>query len=561
MQMIKGPHRLLSLALLVWILLVQQKAFADPWTPPIGIPAPSFGIEELHTIYAGQIFAVGGFPYRDAGNGPYTHYIDNSVACSDSGNPYGTDTSPRCSIPSNLPAGSVVEIHGGPYYLGNPPTFTGNGTVSLPVFLRGPGTGGKAQLIHASDAKLFEGSYFIVENIDIDRGRTAGDHIAIRNSEVHDHPYRNAVSVGGQHIVIYNNHIHHTGNQVVPDDRHGVWAGPSAEHVWIVDNEINNCSGDGVQFCHACPEPGPQYVYIGRNTISDNVENAVDFKTSRHVVVSQNEMYGHTPTSSGTTGSDGTAALIGSNGLRDAAVNIWIIFNDIHDNEIGIRVEASANVDETSGPAYLIGNLIRHSPKSAIVFEKSGNPIHIYGNTVYDTDTAVNAYWRDQFVLYIHNNIFANLRGREFGNHVNIEPSVVAQNSIMSQNLFWQNGNSIIITWGGTYTYNSTAELAGFPGGANNILSDPKFNNPGTDFHLQSDSPAVDSGNYNLYDYAATFCATFGAFIPDCENTMKVDIEKNVRPHGSAWDMGAFEYTPGGPDTNPPAAPTGLHVK
>ena len=51
---------------------------AQSWTPPIGIPAPPFGI----TQQAGSA----------------THYVDNTKACSDSGN--GTLASPRCTIPA-----------------------------------------------------------------------------------------------------------------------------------------------------------------------------------------------------------------------------------------------------------------------------------------------------------------------------------------------------------------------------------------------------------------------------------------------------------------------------
>ena len=97
--------------------LVTAAPVAADYTPPIGIPAPSFGINESHTMYAGQYYAAGGFNYRDAGNGPYTHYADSTDPnATDMGNPYGTAATPRASLPiGTLAAGSVVEIHGGPY--------------------------------------------------------------------------------------------------------------------------------------------------------------------------------------------------------------------------------------------------------------------------------------------------------------------------------------------------------------------------------------------------------------------------------------------------------------
>ena len=60
---------------------------ACSWVPPIGIPKPTFGIEESHWMYAGQP------GYLDAGNGPYTHYVDNaSPASTDTSNPNGDDS-------------------------------------------------------------------------------------------------------------------------------------------------------------------------------------------------------------------------------------------------------------------------------------------------------------------------------------------------------------------------------------------------------------------------------------------------------------------------------------
>ena len=87
----------------------------NKWKKPIGVAVPEFGIEQKHTMYSGRFFEAGQFNYRDNGNGPYSHYIDNSQSCTDTNNPFGTANHPRCTIPINLPEGSVVEVHGGPY--------------------------------------------------------------------------------------------------------------------------------------------------------------------------------------------------------------------------------------------------------------------------------------------------------------------------------------------------------------------------------------------------------------------------------------------------------------
>ena len=63
-------------------------------------------------------FGSGLVPYPNAGNGPYTHYVDKtSPTATDTNNPYGTPDRPRLTIPSSLAPGSVVEIHGSGYVL------------------------------------------------------------------------------------------------------------------------------------------------------------------------------------------------------------------------------------------------------------------------------------------------------------------------------------------------------------------------------------------------------------------------------------------------------------
>ncbi|RUM57071.1 MAG: hypothetical protein DSY40_01250, partial [Nautilia sp.] len=77
----------------------------------------------------------GGFKYKNAGFGPYSHYVDNSVECADFINPYGDQAKPRCTVPEDLSPGSVVELHGGPY---QSLWLEGvNGSREKPIFIRG----------------------------------------------------------------------------------------------------------------------------------------------------------------------------------------------------------------------------------------------------------------------------------------------------------------------------------------------------------------------------------------------------------------------------------------
>ncbi|HLE11018.1 MAG: hypothetical protein A2504_10435 [Bdellovibrionales bacterium RIFOXYD12_FULL_39_22] len=85
------------------------------WAAPICIPVPDFGINETVEMYRLQKYDFGGTlaDYRDAGNGPYSHYVDNSASnCLDgSEKSFGSQDLPRCSIPVVLEAGSVTVTH------------------------------------------------------------------------------------------------------------------------------------------------------------------------------------------------------------------------------------------------------------------------------------------------------------------------------------------------------------------------------------------------------------------------------------------------------------------
>ncbi len=104
----------IKLAAMLCVFLPVQHALA--YNPPIGIPEPPFGIDESVEMYSG---ASG---YGNDSTAPYTHYVDNTDPnCSENNWP-GTKNAPICDLfkssSISLPAGSVVEIHGGPYYIG-----------------------------------------------------------------------------------------------------------------------------------------------------------------------------------------------------------------------------------------------------------------------------------------------------------------------------------------------------------------------------------------------------------------------------------------------------------
>lgn len=130
----------------------------------------------------------------------------------------------------------------------------------------------------------------------------------------------------------------------------------------------------------------------------------------------------------------------------------------------------------------------------------------------------------------IYNNVF-------YGNaHRGIAIDSGSVGTIIRNNISFGNNQTAIANFSSTTTL------------SHNLTTNPLFVNPSTfDFHLQSGSPAINAG---------TTIATF--------NT---DFDGVLRPQGSAWDIGAYEFTgsnpppPPPPDTTPPAVPTGFLVQ
>lgn len=137
-------------------------------------------------------------------------------------------------------------------------------------------------------------------------------------------------------------------------------------------------------------------------------------------------------------------------------------------------------------------------------FNNGGNPSRIIPDAAHITN------------LIIANNIFSTTGTNclSFQSLSHPQPQVTLTN-----NLFYRSDGSGHATW-----------TNGIYDGINPINSDPKFVGGG-DFHLQSDSPAKDTG---ISTYSSTF-----------------DFDGNPRPIGGGYDIGAYEYQIGG-GNNPP---------
>ena len=523
------------------------------YIPPIGIPAPEFGIDQSHMMYAdaqrSYDFGSGPASYPTSDDGPYTHYVNaDHPNASDEGNPFGSPLQPRLTVPSILPAGSVVEIHGGSYSL--PWHIIADGTQSSPVFVRGDST----DMPEVRADILLNGQYVILENI-VQLGQAeiavgpsesgSTHHVAVRNCELAGDgafDYGTALAAFGDlgrdtyQVVFYNNYIHHQGDAtaITTQDRHGMAVTRYTNNIWVLDNIVHHSQADAIQV-NGLTNETTHHIYIGRNIFSSDGENAIDVKEALDVIISQNTMFDY-------PGPETAAVHAHSDDLQpEGPENVWVIFNKIHDVHTGIISE------DIKGDFYAIGNVVYRASDAGIKSWSHGSR-HIVGNTLYQCNRGV-AHSGGSAPCHILNNIIADVGPT--GYHIYVWGSS-ANSSQMHHNLVHENGGTIRVYWGDD-VYEDLQSFQALTGkGAGSIDADPLFADPlDNDFRLDAQSSAIDA--------AAGFEYYFGLYYSLYGLDIAVGFEGNPRWPDPPADIGAFEM----PD-DPPAvdntAPTAFNM-
>jgi len=523
-------HKALWSAAVAVAALVLAVSPAGAWQPPTGIPTPPFGITEVA--------------------GPFTHYVDNThAAATDSSNANGSPSKPRLTVPTALAAGSVVEVRGGPYTIPNGRTWTGNGTAAAPVFIKGVGspvfqdTGEKSTI-------NFSGSYFIVEGVVFNNkalSTSGATNFTLRGSVVRNYsPGSNssAIGAGGTNNVIYNNEIHNNGESegAAEIDIHGIKVTGGASYLWIVDNHIHHNGGDSIQLGDAQTSgtcgTWPQYIYIGRNQMHRDRENAVDVKKACDVIVSQNTMYDYVARDT----SAGDAIV-----SHDGAKRVWVIFNEVYDVDMGVGTTGTEGF-------YVVGNIIRdvdapgantssfYSSGTAI-YARASTGVQIVNNTIWRARMGVSYQSGAGADFTVVNNIIDTLGGFRVG----LNSSSGLSGSTINNNLY---GGAFSNRVGST-NYSSLSSWQGTGKDTAGLNQPPQFvNEAANNYRLGSASPAVNKG---------TTHSVYQKFFDLYGRSIAVDREGVARPFGPAWDMGAYEWS--GVTADPPEPPMGLVVR
>ncbi len=252
----------------------------------------------------------------------------------------------------------------------------------------------------------------------------------------------------------------------------------------IHDSIIENCVSHDNLYIGIHASTGNYNITVRNNTCYNNGRQGIAAHEIWDSVYENNTIYGN-----GTSGGDENEGMIIWN-----SKNMIIRCNRIYDNPGYGLMFWEDLVDTGSSPTM----------ENNVIFNNLEGGIGIY------TDV-------DNGKIY-HNTIALNQ-----GTGLHITTSVSGYD--IKNNIIYQNSYQLMPGNGNTFDYNLYYPDISFIGkGPHSITGDPLFvdpSNPIYDFHLQSTSPAIDSGTDVGTD---------------------TDIEGTSRPQGAGYDIGAYEY-------------------
>ncbi|MES9991616.1 MAG: fibronectin type III domain-containing protein [Candidatus Thiodiazotropha sp.] len=524
---------------------------ADPanYPMPIGIPDPGFGINES---------APADPPAWPAAESAGYYYIDSdNPACSDDSS-YGYPDVPRCSFPAT---GSTIEAGGKvvlapssqPYTLRDSSwhQLNFNGQPGATSWLIGDEKGADKPRIVAHPNHVSEGAQLrisgghmrisgvIFDGI-IPRHMGGGaDNVVLRHAEVKNNPStgRGGTSVGlsteGSNLLAFNVYAHDNG--IVEADGLSeerdihAFVGTNQAGYWMLDNRCDENAGDCVQLTNNNTSSD---VYIGRLVAHSEGENCIDIKDFNRVVVSESSCWDLRPVTYGNSGGNAQNFYVNDEGVQQ---NYVYFLNNRSWDTGGVNYAAS----NIGGSVYFIGNISFASPAgSGLDFGGGNGSRYVYFNTFSESEIGMYLYGSGASLdRYVAANIIDG--ATLYQTRLRSATSVI---NTLDYN-FYTDSSGDFASGGSTPTiHNGLSAFQSATGFSQNSVEgvDASFINQGVyDFRLNPGSALIDSVPEGFISSQP--------ILTDLTNDLGIslmDIAGTSRPQGTAYDAGAYSYTP-----------------
>lgn len=337
----------------------------------------------------------------------------------------------------------------------------------------------------------------------------AGEGVHIRNNRIH-----HMLGTHAMGITVYGTgaeairDIEITGNQIYecePSQSEALVLNGNIDGFIVSDNIVRDVNNIGIDFIGGETDINPDQSLVARNGVC-----------ARNTVERANSNYG-----------GGYAAGIYVDGARD----IVIEQNRVTGCDLGIEIGAENTGLVTSG-IVVRNNWVYRNDKVGIVFggydQSVGRTQNCFflNNTLYENDTlgeGLGEFW----IQWASQNIIANNLVRCSEQGIWLYSEAGNQGNVVTNNLWDALARSAgLFVWQGTEFEGLSGFQQGTGQGANGLSQLAQLRDPENfDFHLRSDSPAIDRGSVVYEDLSGD-----------------TDIDGDARFAGASIDIGADEY-------------------
>jgi parallel beta-helix repeat protein len=288
----------------------------------------------------------------------------------------------------------------------------------------------------------------------------------------------------------------------------------SSSHITLASNNVSG-AGQPVSglIAKGISLQGVTASLLKNNITHDNSDAGIGVTSaSNGNTISGNQSYGNA------RGYSRAAAGID---LRNSTGNL-VTGNFLHDNE-----DSGLNIWNSSDSTRAVNNVIWKNGDHGIDVHSTNDAV-VVANTVYQNyDSGIEM--TGSLRTYLANDISADngINSARTSGQLRADttsaPSTTADFDVLYLSAP-QNSQTVFIDWNGT-KYSSLAAFQQTTGlETHGISADPLFVNPPTDLHLQSGSPAIDSGNNGATGEPTT------------------DADGTARPVNGTVDRGAYEF-------------------